>query len=404
MRFGNNNGVRLIARCVRVALSRRALAFGKGFVPVRVAARGPVLLIALLVLAGCSHDSSAPAEGIGIAADAQGIIRVPESSALRKRLAVQAVDVKDSPHALVIPADVEADPTRVLSILSPLTGRVTALNAGLGDIVSKGETLAVIASGDLAQAYSDEDKARDALDLAHKALERAKGVADAGAAAVKDLESAQSGYTQALAEFDRADTRLKSLGGSSEKQGTARPMVVKAPAGGAITAVSVGVGSFINDSTASIMTLANIDTIWVTANVPEGDLGQIAKGVPVDVTLAAYPGEILHGKVQFVDAVLAADTRRDRVRIAFANPGAKLKPNMFATATFLLPQPRQVFVPLSAILMNNDSTTVLVEVAPWAFERRQVELGLDEGSDVRILKGLQPGERVVIKGGVLISD
>jgi membrane fusion protein, heavy metal efflux system len=68
------------------------------------------LVAALLLAGGCSHESSGPAEGIGIVADDHGIIRVPESSALRKRLAVQAVDVKDSPHALVIPADVEADP------------------------------------------------------------------------------------------------------------------------------------------------------------------------------------------------------------------------------------------------------------------------------------------------------
>jgi cobalt-zinc-cadmium efflux system membrane fusion protein len=363
-----------------------------------------IQLAVLLVAGGCSHESSDPEEGIGIASDEQGITRVPESSALRRRLAVQTVDVKNTPHALVLPADIEADPTRVFSILPPLTGRVTELKAGLGDIVSKGEILAVIVSGDLAQAYSDEDKARDALNLARKVLERAKGVADAGAAAVKDLESAHSGYTQALAEFDRADTRLKSLGGSPDLKGRARPMVVKAPASGAITAVSVGVGSFINDPAASIMTLTNVDRIWVTANVPEADIGQIAAGLPVDVALAAYPGEILHGKVQFVDAVLAADTRRDRVRIAFANSDGKLKPNMFATATFLLPQPRQVFVPLSAILMNNDSTTVLVEVTPWAFERREVELGLEEGSAVRILNGLKPGERVVTRGGVLLND
>jgi cobalt-zinc-cadmium efflux system membrane fusion protein len=363
-----------------------------------------VLLAALLVLGGCSHASSAPAEGIGIAADAQGIIRVPESSLLRKLLVVQAVEIKDTPHALVLPADVEADPTRIVGILPPLTGRVTELNAGLGDIVTKGKILAVIASGDLAQAYADEDKARDALDLATKALERAKGVGAAGAAAVKDLEAAQSGYNQALAEFDRADTRLKSLGGFPDLKAQARPMVVKAPMSGAITAVSVGVGSVINDPTAPIMTLVNIDSLWVTANVPESNIGQIAKGLPVEVTLAAYPGERLHGQVQFVDAVLASDTRRDRVRIAFANSGMKLKPNMFATATFLLPQPQQVFVPQSAILMNNDSTTVLVEVAPWVFARREVELGLDEASAVRILNGLNAGERVVVKGGVLLND
>ncbi len=77
---------------------------------------------------------------------------------------------------------------------------------------------------------------------------------------------------------------------------------------------------------------------------------------------------------------------------------------MYATATFLLPQPAQVFVPQSAILMNNDSTTVFVEVAPWTFERRTVELGYDEGDDARILNGLKSGERVIVKGGVLIND
>jgi cobalt-zinc-cadmium efflux system membrane fusion protein len=108
--------------------------------------------------------------------------------------------------------------------------------------------------------------------------------------------------------------------------------------------------------------------------------------------------------VQFVDAMLASDTRRDRVRIAFANPDTKLKPNMFATVTLLLPQPPQIFVPQSAILMTNDTTTVLVEVSAWAFQRRSVELGLDEGSEVRIVKGLNGGERVVVRGGVLVND
>jgi cobalt-zinc-cadmium efflux system membrane fusion protein len=364
----------------------------------------PLLIVAFLVVGGCSSDASSPTEGIGISADAQGIIRVPESSGLRKRLAMQAVDVRDAPHALILPADVEADPTRVIAVLPPLTGRVTELRAGLGDPVSKGEILAVIDSGDLAQAYADEDKARDALDLAKKALERAAGVKEAGAVAVKDFEAAQSGYTQAAAEFERADTRLKSLGGSPELKAAARPMVVKAPVSGVITAVTVGVGSFINDPTTAIATIANVDPIWVTANVPEGDLRQIAKDLPAEVTLAAYPSEILHGKVQFVDAMLASDTRRDRVRIAFTNPDTKLKPNMFATVTLLLPQPPQIFVPQSAILMNNDTTTVLVEVSAWAFQRRSVELGLDEGSEVRIVKGLNGGERVVVRGGVLVND
>lgn len=68
----------------------------------------PPLSVAFLMVGGCSSDSSSPTEGIGVAADAQGIIRVPESSGLRKRLAMQAVDVRDTPHALILPADVDS--------------------------------------------------------------------------------------------------------------------------------------------------------------------------------------------------------------------------------------------------------------------------------------------------------
>ena len=69
-----------------------------------------------------------------------------------------------------------------------------------------------------------------------------------------------------------------------------------------------------------------------------------------------------------------------------------------------VPQPAQVFVPESALLMDNDSTTVFVEVAPWTFERRTVELSYDEGTGVRVLQGLKAGDRVVVAGGVLLDD
>src|SRR5208283_477065 len=96
----------------------------------------------------------------------------------------------------------------------------------------------------------------------------------------------------------------------------------------------------------------------------------IAKGQSVDVSFAAYPGQVFHGAVAFVSQVVEPDTRRDKVRIAFVNPGGKFKPNMFATASFSVPQKSTVFVPNSALLMNNDKTTVFVETAPWTFVRR----------------------------------
>ena len=85
------------------------------------------------------------------------------------------------------------------------------------------------------------------------------------------------------------------------------------------------------------MTIANLDTIWVTANVPEKDISFVFTGQTVNVAFASYPDKIFNGKVLFVSDVIEPDTRRNKVRIAFDNPDKAFKPNMFADATFVAP-------------------------------------------------------------------
>jgi cobalt-zinc-cadmium efflux system membrane fusion protein len=361
-------------------------------------------LVAAIVLAcslaACSHGSGDEAQPAPVVIAEHGQLQVPEKSPLRKELVVQPVEMRVAPHAMVFPATVEADPARTANVLPALTGRVVELKIGLGDHVTRGQLLAVVDSGDLAQADSDVVKARDALNLAKKSLDRAHGVQQAGGNAMKDLEAAQSGYNQALAEFNRAQARLTAVGGS----GSTRTMNVTAPISGYVTALSVSPGMYVNDATAAMMTVSNLDTVWITANVPESEVGLVAKGQPVDATLSAYPDQVFHGRVSFVSPLLQADTRRDMVRVAVANADGRLKPNMYANASFNIPQPAQVFVPESALLMNNDSITVFVEVSPWTFERRTVELSYDEAAGARVVKGLKAGDRVIVKGGVLLND
>lgn len=373
------------------------------FLTIKHLSRLSIALAVSLSVAACSHSSNESVETPHVISD-HGVLRIPEKSPLRSELIVQAVEMREMPHAMTFPAEVEVDPAHQANVLPSLTGKVVELKVGLGDHVSRGQLLAVIDSGDLAQAYADVDKASDTLDLARKSLERARGVQQAGGSAVKDLQAAQSGYNQALAEFNRARTRLTAVGGASGSHATARSMNVTAPASGYVTALSVSPGMYVNDANAPMLSIANLDTVWITANVPESDVGQVAKGQQVDATLSAYPDEVIHGQVSFVSPVLQADTRRSMVRVTVANPDGRLKPNMFAQASFHIPQPPQVIVPESALLMNNDSITVFVEVAPWAFERRAVELSYSETEGARVTKGLKAGDRVIVRGGVLLND
>ena len=113
---------------------------------------------------------------------------------------------------------------------------------------------------------------------------------------------------------------------------------MKAPVAGSVIDLQMAPGAFLNDATAAVMTIADLSTVWVTANVPEKDTSLVSKGQSVDVVFTAYPNEVFKGKVLFVSDVLDPDTRRTKVRIAFENPDIRLKPNMFANATFLAPE------------------------------------------------------------------
>lgn len=331
-------------------------------------------------------------------------IMIPAASPLRQRVVVAEVGTQSDAHGVGVPAMVEADPSRVVAILPPLTGRLIALKVGLGDSVRRGQPLAIIASPDFDQAQEDAVKAGDALDLSNRALARAQGVMSVGANATKDIEAAASAQRQAVAEDRRARNRLATLGGGARADVHAQGLVLVAPAAGTVTALNVGVGAYLNDPTAPLMTVSSLDAVWITAQVPEQLVASVKPGQPVDVTLVAYPGQTLHGKVARVSAVLEADTHRAKVRILFDNADGRLKPNMFATAVFALSQATGVTVPSSSLLMNNDNTTVLVEVAPWTFVRRVVELGSEDNDTVRIVGGLRRGDRVVTRGGVLLND
>lgn len=332
------------------------------------------------------------------------LVTVPEGSPVRTKLVIEPVAEKEIKRDLVLPAVVEADPSRTVKVLPPVAGRVVSLKVQLGEHVTQGQELAVIDSGDLAQAYSDDEKARTMLTLTKQVLDRQVGLEKGGGAAIKDREQAQSDYAQAQSEFDRAETRLRSLGVSADQREKTRLLSLKAPVTGSVIDLQVASGAFLNDPTAGIMTIANLDTIWVTANVPEKDTSFVSAGQSVNVTFPAYPGEIFNGKVLFVSDVLDADTRRTKVRIAFGNPNKAFKPNMFANATFVAPTQRVPVVPTSALVLKDDNNQVFVETAPWTFEARNVDIGFQQGDEAVLTSGVKVGDRVVIKGGVLLGD
>ena len=331
-------------------------------------------------------------------------IVVPEGSPLRGKLTIGTVTQQQIDRTLQLPAIVEAEPARTVKVLPPVAGRLIDLKIQLGERVEQGQELAVIDSSDLAQAYADEDKARSAVKMTKQALDRAVALEKYSAGSVKDRQQAENDHAQAQAELERTQSRLRAIGVVADLKEEGRKLSLKAPVSGSVIDLQVARGAHLNDTTAAIMTIANLDEIWVTANVPEKDTALVAHGQAVDVVFAAYPGEVFKGRVLFVSDILDPDTRRTKVRIAFQNPNMRLKPNMFASATFVTPKQTVPIVPTTAVVLRNEADQVFVEIAPWTFEARPIEIAFQQGNQAVIAHGLEAGQRVVVRGAVLLND
>jgi len=331
-------------------------------------------------------------------------VTVPEGSPLRGKLTIGTVAQQQIERKLQLPAIVEADRARTVKVLTPVAVRLIDLKVQLGERVEHGQELAVIDSSDLAQAYADEDKARSAVKMTKQTLDRAVALEKYSAGSVKDRQQAENDHAQAQAEFARAQSRLRAIGVSADPKEAGRVLSLKAPVSGSVIDLQAARGAYLNDPTAAMMTIANLAEVWVTANVPENDAALVMQDQSVDVVFTAYPSEVFKGQVLFVSDILDPDTRRIRVRIAFQNPDMRLKPNMFANATFMTPKQTAPIVPTSALVLRNETDQVFVEVAPWTFEARAVEIEFQQGDQAVITHGLKAGERVVVKGAVLLND
>jgi cobalt-zinc-cadmium efflux system membrane fusion protein len=364
----------------------------------------PVLLAAF-VLAACkgAATDSADAESATATIHEQDKVRIPEKSPLRKALRMEPAMHLTIEQLLTAPAVVEADPARVMKVLTPVAGRVVKLEKVLGDKVATGDALVTLDSGDFATAQSDAAKARAALALTRANVERLRKLVAEDLASRRDFEQAESDFAAASAEEQRAASRLAGLG-VAPGDAPGRLYTLRSPIAGAVVDLAAAQGGYWNDTTAALMTVADLSTVWVTASVQEKDIAQVFANQGANVTLNAYPDKPITGRVRDVGRILDPDTRTLKVRILVDNANGMLRPNMFARVVLHGDAHVAVVVPATALVQSGFKTLVYVETAPWTFEAREVKAGPVLEGRAEVMTGLQPGDRVVVKDGVLLRD
>lgn len=362
-----------------------------------------------------------------------------------EHIRVQAVQYEVMPSAeITAPGKLETNPDLVSHIYLPVSGRVVRVFVREGDHVQQGQTVVTVLSPDATEAQATlrerqaaVREAQDSLIAANVALTKAKTAqrkAELDFRRVKDLfahdaiakkellvaetdlaqcksdvtnsqaliDQAKAGIQSAEAARDQASSRLEIMGVSPNDPHP--EIAVPSPLSGKVLETKIVAGEYRSDLAAAVMTVADLGSLWVVSNIPESEIGWIQVGEPVHISLDAFPGQKFNGRVKRLADVLDAKTRTVKVMTELRNPMGQFRPEMFGRIHHEHKSQRSVVVPPTAVVERGDGAKIVyVETAPGSFEPRIVQVGQRRPEQVAILKGLSPGQKVVVDGALLLK-
>jgi cobalt-zinc-cadmium efflux system membrane fusion protein len=351
------------------------------------------LVMAVLISVGCSRSKGEAPETKVEAHNDPNIFSVGNAD----QFPLVEVELRKVTDELHVNGVIAPDVNRSVPVVSMSGGRVVEIKARLGDVVRKGQTLLLINSPDVSQAFSDYQKFKADEELTGKQLARAQLLYDKGAIALQDLETAQDADAKAKVDVQAAAQHVRVLGGNLNNPSPLLPVV--APISGTIIdqQITGGTGVKSLDNSPNLFTIADLSTVWVLCDVYEDMLPRVHVGDTAEITINSYPDRKFPGKVVNISEVLDPATRAAKVRIELPNPQGTMRAGMFVTATFKGWQSiERIVVPTTAVVHLHDKDWVFLQAGEKKFKRVALQLG-PEAADgtVQVVSGLKAQDRVV---------
>jgi membrane fusion protein, heavy metal efflux system len=327
---------------------------------------------------------------------------------------VEPVEEREFPVEKQAVGSIDFNEEMETQVFAPYQGKIIGLFATIGDDVKKGQKLFTIDSPDLLNAESNLIAAAGVMDLTTRNLARLQELYKTRAVSQHDLDQGISDQQTAEANLRTGRDAVRIFGKSEAEidvivaQRKADPtLVVPSPIDGRITDRQAAPGLFVQPGNPPApYTVADINTMWMLANVAENDIPAFRIGQPLTVRLSAFPGRVFNGRITTVGATVDPNTRRLLIRSEIEDPRHELRSGMFANFIIDIGQPvRSPAVPLDGVVREGDGTqTVWVTADRRRFTKRTVQIGGQRDGYRQILEGLQVGELVASDGAVFLSN
>ena len=322
---------------------------------------------AVIAAAGCGNSGNKEAQ--------QAVVVIEDPV-----VAVEQVHVREVPQIATYTSTVQA---YVKNNIAPqMTGRITKINAEIGDFVKKGQILAEIDKAQLLQAQ---------LQLQNKEVElqRLKSLYEAGGLSKSDLDAIELAYNVAKTQVDNL---LENT-------------VLRSPIDGVVTARNYDAGDLYGMS-APIYTVEQIVPVKLLVGISESDYSKVKKGDSIEITADAIPGKTFYGKVEKIYPTIDPATRTFTVEVVVENKYKTLRPGMFARVAVNFGSNNNVVVPDVAVVKQQGSGERFIYVLneDGTVTYQKVVLGRRMGAEYEVLEGLKDGDRIVTGGQIRLKD
>src|SRR3989441_2093660 len=307
-----------------------------------------------------------------------------------------------------VPGTVISNAYRETKVTALVGGVVKHVSGELGMNVSRGQTLTILVSTELADAQMKYLSAQAMLTADHQKFTRTEKLAALGAASRQELEEITAVHAAHETEVAAARQRLLLLGRSPQQVAALRSaddivseVTVPAPGTGTVIARTVNPGQVVSAGQ-ELFVVADLTTVWVIGDLYEKDFPTVRLGSEAIVSVPSMPQ--LRGRVAYIDPRVDVAARTLKVRVEVTNPAGALRLGMFANVSFMVPSTTAVaVVPRAAVQTVGDRSVIYVFAGEEGrFVERTIRLGVAIDDTVQVLEGLKPGERIVTEGSFFV--
>ena len=363
------------------------------------------LLTSLLLISGCKKSQPS-----GASQTEQDPNLVMANEALLAQIKISVVSQGEVSDILRVAGQIDFDEQALTRIGASVTGRVTQINAQLGNEVKKGDTLALINSSELSNSQLAYLKARSEKEFHRRTVQRAKTLFEADVISAAELQRRESEYEVASAQTRAAQDQLRVLGvnlKAMEELATTGAIdsvaSVMATIKGIVVERKVTTGQVVQPADV-LFTVADLSRVWAVAQVPEQQVAQVKVGQSVRIEVPALENEKLIGKLIYVGQTVNPESRTVLVRTELENTSGRLKPSMLASMLIEATPTKRVVVPITAIVREQDADYVFIEEKPGSFRLKPVRLSSEHNGQRVVLDGLSQGMRIVSDGAFHLNN